>query len=114
MVWAEIGRPNQREWLPDKKFDFAGDDGLYPSGYYLFDAEPDETLRASIEQNEKTQDGPFGPCRDTSGFQPRKQPDYGDRLWKGWVLPASDGDTWFVAGSAEYHRCFNQKTLTKP
>ena len=53
MVWAEIGRPNQREWLPDKRYDFAGDDGLYPSGYYLFDAQPDETLRASIEQNEK-------------------------------------------------------------
>src|SRR5246127_1129771 len=52
MVWAEIGRPNQREWLPDKKYDFAGDDGLYPSGYYLFGAEPSATLRASIEQNE--------------------------------------------------------------
>ena len=23
-------------------------------------------------------------------------------LWKGWILPASDADTWFVAGSAEY------------
>ena len=54
MVWAEIGKPNQREWLPDKKCDFAGDDGLYPSGYYLFEAEPSATLRAAIEQNEKT------------------------------------------------------------
>ena len=53
MVWAEIGRPNQREWLPNKKYDFDGDDGLYPSGYYLFGAEPSATLRASIEQNEK-------------------------------------------------------------
>jgi hypothetical protein len=25
-------------------------------------------------------------------------------LWKGWLLPASDGDTWFVAGSAEYEQ----------
>ena len=53
MVWAEIGRPNQREWLPDKKYDFLGDDGLYPSGYHLFAAEPSATLQASIEQNEK-------------------------------------------------------------
>ena len=53
MVWAEIGRPNQREWLPNKKYDFAGDDGLFPSGYYLFGAEPSATLRASIKQNEK-------------------------------------------------------------
>lgn len=27
-----------------------------------------------------------------------------DKLWKGWILPASDADTWFVAGSAEYYR----------
>ena len=26
-----------------------------------------------------------------------------DRLWKGWILPASDADTWFAAGSAAYH-----------
>jgi hypothetical protein len=25
-------------------------------------------------------------------------------LWKGWVLPASDADTWFVAGSAAYKK----------
>jgi len=26
-----------------------------------------------------------------------------DRLWKGWVLPASGADTWFVAGADEYY-----------
>jgi hypothetical protein len=26
------------------------------------------------------------------------------RLWKGWLLPASEEDVWFVAGSAAYYR----------
>ncbi len=103
MVWAEIGRPNQREWLPDKRYDAAIDNGLYPSGYYLFDAQPTEILRASIEQNEK--------MRTSGGAEPDEpkvaaatnMPRYDGRLWEGWVLPASGSDTWFVAGSAEYH-----------
>jgi len=103
MVWAEFGRPNQREWLPDKKYDFAGDDGLYPSGYYLFDAHADETLRASIEQNEKMRlSGSHEAATPASSAAASAH--YGDRLWKGWVLPASDSDTWFVAGAAEYYR----------
>ena len=103
MVWAEIGRPNQREWLPDKTFDFPGDDGLYPSGYYLFDAQPTETLRASIEQNEKMRMSGRAEA-GTPNTLASNRPQYADRLWKGWVLPASASDTWFVAGSAEYHR----------
>ncbi len=111
MVWAEFGRPNQREWLPNKNYDFAGDDGLYPSGYYLFDAQPDETLRASIEQNEKMRmAGSDGPATQASST-PTTSAHYGDRLWKGWVLPASDSDTWFVAGSAEYHRVLQSNNI---
>lgn len=111
MVWGEIGRPNEREWLPNKKWDFAKDDGLYPSGYYLFQAEPSATLRAEIEQNEK--------LRLTASLDPPKAkaapapdpPSYEGRLWKGWVLPASDADTWFVAGSAQYERVLKSKDL---
>jgi hypothetical protein len=109
MVWAEFGRPNQREWLPDKTYDYAGDDGIYPSTYYLFDAQPTETLRASIEQNETMrmsglagQESPrIVPASDET--RPPSQTSYDGRLWKGWVLPASDSDVWFVAGSAQYH-----------
>ena len=111
MVWAEFGRPNQREWLPNKKYDFDGDDGLYPSGYYLFGAEPSVTLRASIEQNEKAR------MADAAGLEtPRAIPasnkvDYTDRLWKGWLLPASDSDIWFVAGSAQYYQILQSKDI---
>ena len=103
MVWAEIGRPNQREWLPDKKYDFTGDEGLYPSGYYLFDAQPSETLRTSIEHNEKMRMA-GSPAPEMRAVSASNKAQYDDRLWKGWVLPASDNDTWFVAGSAAYYR----------
>jgi hypothetical protein len=112
MVWAEIGRPNQREWLPDKRYDFAGDDGLYPSGYYLFDAQPDETLRASIEQNEKMRMATSA-APETPAVSASNKPYHDDRLWKGWVLPASDGDTWFVAGSAAYYRVLQSNNVNE-
>ncbi len=103
MVWAEIGKPNQREWLPHK-WDSANDDGLYPSGYSLFEAEPSASLLSAIQQNEK--------LRLTAALDPPQPttsalidpPSYEGRLWKGWVLPASEADDWFVAGSAQYRR----------
>jgi hypothetical protein len=111
MVWAAIGKPNQREWLP-RKWDSAKDDGLYPSGYYLFTQEPSASLRAAIERNEKDRlmtlaKGPkSGSAADAyphSGDPPSGDPpSYDGRLWKGWVLPATDADSWFVAGSATY------------
>jgi hypothetical protein len=108
MVWAAIGKPNQREWLPHK-WDYAKDDGLYPSGYYLFQGEPSETLRADIQQIEKTRlaGSLDAPEHKTAGVS--DPPSYEGRLWKGWILPASDADTWFVAGSARYRYVLQSK-----
>ncbi len=102
MVWAEIGRPNETEWLPNKKWDFDKDDGLYPSGYQLFEADPSPSLQAEIAENEKTR---VAALLDPPKPKPVEDPpSYDGRLWKGWVLPASDADIWFVAGSAQYAR----------
>ncbi|HEY6292426.1 MAG TPA: C45 family autoproteolytic acyltransferase/hydrolase [Terriglobia bacterium] len=109
MVWAEIGRPNQREWLPNKKWDFAKDDGLYPSGYYLFAAEPSATLRAAAQENEKARLMALANPPQPADPPPPKS--YGGRVWKGWVLPASDADVWFVAGSAQYARVLGSKDV---
>lgn len=113
MVWAEFGRPNQREWVPDKTYDFAGDDGLYPSGYYLFDAQPTDTLRASISQNEKMRMTGVTETATPQTVSAAKPSHYDGRLWQGWVLPASDNDTWFVAGSAEYHRVLQSQDVAE-
>ena len=113
MVWAAFGKPNQREWLP-QKWDSAKDDGLYPSGYYLFQQEPSESLRAALQQNEKERllalQG--SPRRSTSAVADPPSADpasYEGRLWNGWILPASDADMWLVAGSAAYRRVLESK-----
>jgi hypothetical protein len=109
MVWAAIGKPNQREWLPHKWDNPKIDDGLYPSGYYLFQGEPSEALRAAIQQNEKTRlTASLDPPEHKTAEAP-DPPSYEDRLWKGWILPASDADTWFVGGSVVLRRALQSK-----
>ena len=109
MVWAVFGKSNQREWAPSQweKEHFAHNDGLYPAGYRLITMEPSESLRQSIQANEKARlegklDRP--PLPDKHKGKGEEESEYADKLWKGWVLPASDADTWFVSGSALYYR----------
>ena len=107
MVWAEIGKPNQREWLPHK-WDNANDDGLYPSGYRLFEAEPSASLVSAVQQNEKLR---LAAALDPPPANAVDPPSYEGRLWTGWVLPASDADDWFVAASAQYRRVLLSNNL---
>ena len=99
MVWAEIGRPNQTEWTPYRG-GYAKNDGLYPSGYVLLEAA--EHAPAAAPAKEKAEK------KETAKTESLK-----DRLWKGWVLPASDADTWFVAGSAAYYRILASDDIEK-
>jgi len=39
------------------------------------------------------------------------QQNYSDRVWHGWVLPASDADVWFASGSAAYFDDLDSKDL---
>lgn len=104
MVWAAFGRPNQTEWAPPagSRPRYAKNDGLYPSGYRLFRGEISGGLRAAIQANERTRVTPAAPVKAESPA-PAKAFEK-ERLWKGWILPASDADVWFVAGSAAYYR----------
>ena len=95
MVWGEIGRPNQREWLPPRG-SFAKNDGLYPSGYALFRAEPPAAVKAAVS-GVKTEEA-------ATEKPPAKTTASTGRLWRGWILPESAADTWFAAGTAAYYR----------
>jgi len=104
MVWAAIGKPNQREWEAGGhgRQGYAKNDGLFPSGYRLFSAGASDALRAAVAANEKARVAP-------AAAHKRDRPARGkafdeDRLWKGWILPASDADVWFAAGAAAYYR----------
>ncbi len=87
MVWGVFGKPNGREWVPASWDHSAA--GLYSGGYHLIEALPA---------------APAGkPASSAPPKSETKKNPYKDRLWEGWILPASDADTWLAAGSAEYH-----------
>jgi len=112
MVWAEIGRPNESIWSagPNPNSAQNPNRGLYSGGYYLFSGVPSQGLETSVHEREKDR---------LAASQPehldKKAPavSYKDRLWKGWILPSSDADTWFAAGSAAYYRLLQGPNVDK-
>jgi Phospholipase B len=112
MVWAEIGRPNETAWtVPARPSPQTGPNhGLYPGGYWLFSGAPSESLLASIRENETARLAAKRPEEKAKQAPPASLK---DRLWKGWVLPASETDTWFVAGSAAYYRLLDSSEPEK-
>jgi hypothetical protein len=104
MVWAEFGRPNQTERLPSKgdQNEYPGNDGLYPASYRLISAGPAPAAFTTMSETAAR-----------IRIPDPQQPQYGDRLWKGWVLPATDADIWFASGSAAYYEDLDSKDLSK-
>jgi hypothetical protein len=104
MVWAAIGKPNQREWVPaaPRRRSYAKNDGLYPSGYHLFGAEASEALRSAIQESEKARIAVKPPAHEPDN-KPAEKISYTNRLWKGWILPSTEADVWLAAGAAAYY-----------
>ena len=119
MVWAEFGRPNESVAAPPRDASTSPNHGLYPGGYYLVSVEPSDSLKASVIENEKARLAAVKPEEAVQTEKTAKKPalvswkDHTDKLWKGWVLPASDADTWFVAGSAGYYRTLQSKDVNQ-
>jgi hypothetical protein len=109
MVWAAIGKPNQREWLPGGRGGYEKNDGLYPSGYALFstalnvDTQALEAARVAPKPAEAAAQRPARPAANNLK----------DRLWKGWIIPAAETDTWFAAGSTAYHGLLESDDIEK-
>ena len=101
MVWAVIGKPNEREWVPSERQreGYQKNDGLYSSGYRLITVDPSEALRMAVTQNEtERKDAKAAP----EGHE-KTRPSYRNKVWEGWILPASADDIWLSAGSEEYY-----------
>ncbi len=98
MVWGEFGRPNETVAAARDTTNH----GLYPGGYYLFSA----TTSVPAGPNAEKKD----PARKAVAVSWKNTP---EKLWKGWILPASDADTWFAAGSAAYHRVLQSDDVEK-
>jgi hypothetical protein len=105
MVWAAIGKPNQREWLPGGRSTYEKNDGIYPSGYALFST--------AIEQDRLAPKPAAAPAPAVQRPARPAANALKERLWKGWIIPASEADTWFAAGSAAYHSLLQGDEIDK-
>ncbi len=117
MTWALFGKPNQREWTPSPRDEYSANTGLYSSGYKLFQARADSSVKtlltgapaATVIQASADRDSPRGRGGRRRGAAPSSK----DYLWKGWILPASDSDVWLTAGSAAYFDVLNGDDVEK-
>jgi hypothetical protein len=117
MTWALFGKPNQREWAPSPRDDYSANTGLYSSGYKLFQAQADSSVKplltgapaATALQASADRDSPRG----RGGRRRAAASASKDYLWKGWILPASDSDVWLTAGSAAYYDVLNGDDVEK-
>ena len=103
MLWAVLGKPNQREWEPNRwqKEQYPGNEGIHSSGYRLFAAEPGDGLKAAIATREQARLSNTAKAAEKP--KPAWQKVEADRLWKGWIMPAADADRWLPAAGAVYH-----------
>jgi hypothetical protein len=102
-----MGKPNQREWLPGGRSSYEKNDGIYPSGYALFST--------AIEQDRLAPRPAAAPAATPAAQRPARPAanNLKDRLWKGWIIPASEQDTWFAAGSTAYHGLLQSDDIEK-
>ena len=81
MVWAERSASRTSASGCRRAFRLSGNDGLYPSGYYLFQSRALRGLQARAEAR--------AACHGGTDDTPAKTPDVtGPALWKGYLLPA--------------------------
>jgi hypothetical protein len=122
MMWALFGKPNQREWVPSsrQKEEFAANDGLYSSGYRLFQGHPADAIKMVLDGapkaspiSEKQTEGEGGGRGGRRGRGGESASNANDKLWKGWILPAADTDVWLTAGATEYHSVAGSKEEEK-
>jgi hypothetical protein len=111
MCWAFFGKPNHRERLPSQweRQNYPHISGIFPSGYWLFQAEHSDELREVFRKREADRLAGRGQAAEPV----RPEATYKARLWKGWVLPAEEKDAWLTAGSAAFHAALNRSDWIK-
>lgn len=102
MVWAEIGRPNETVAPPrDSGY------GLFPGGYHVFNGDSVRPAGLAAHKHSVVEKPEVRKTQSVSWH------DHADKLWSGWLLPASEADTWFVAGSAKYYSVLQSTDLAQ-
>ena len=104
MMWAYMGKPNEREWQPSEwsKKEYDKNNGLYPGGYRLISGTASDRLKVLVQANEAERRSADKKKDDSSTPKPVSVD--AEKLWKGWLIAGSDADAWVTAGSAGYAR----------
>ena len=102
-VGARSASPISASGCPAAAPRYAKNDGLYPERLL--------PVRQRRRRRERGVAGAAGRTRRPQRPTPHRV--YESRLWKGWMLPASDADTWFAAGSAAYHALLQSDDVEK-
>ncbi len=99
MLWALLGKPNEREWVPAQyqKQQFAGNEGIHSSGYQVWQAHAQAPEAAPVAVSQA------GPAKSVLPKMPE------EKLWKGWILPATEEDEWISLGAAAWYRIYSSK-----
>ena len=103
MMWAYMGKPNEREWEPSEwsRKEYDRNNGIYPGGYRLIAGNASDRLKGFVQANESAR-----LAGEKKEDKPPSKPVTveADKLWKGWLIAASDSDAWLTAGSTGYAR----------
>jgi hypothetical protein len=96
-LWALLGKPNEREWVAEGyNKQYPKNEGIFSSGYTLFEA-----LAAAPEA------APAEAAKEEP--KPTLKKVEADKLWKGWLLPATPADEWITLGSASWYRILSSE-----
>jgi len=110
MLWGLFGKPNQREWVPPARDAYPENTGMYSSGYKLFQAHADESIKPVLAGARAAMKLV---ANEDESRERRAEQAPKDYLWKGWILPATRADLWLTAGSAAYYDILNGDDVDK-
>lgn len=103
--WAIFGPPRGKTWLPtdEEKKKYPEIDPLVSNPWTILHggAPAGEEL---VEAPADLRDGDQGGGEDEKGDRRRDQTAPSQLVWRGTLLPKSDGDIWLAAAFADYHR----------
>jgi hypothetical protein len=88
-----------------QKKNYAGNEGIYSSGYRVFNATATDGLVAEI--------GGHASGATSPEKKDKPQPIDAKKVWKGWIVPATPGDTWLTAGSTLYFEALTSENPDK-
>ncbi|MBI4893203.1 MAG: hypothetical protein HY821_21445 [Acidobacteria bacterium] len=99
MMWALLGKPNEREWVPSRYQveQYAENEGIHSSGYQVWQAHAStpESAQAAVSKAEPKK----------SAVPKMAQ----EKLWKGWILPATEQEEWISLGAAAWYRIYSSQ-----